>query len=152
MRSITPNLWFDDTLEQAFAFWAEVFGDEAEVVSINHGPDGKVLTGEMTIHGQRVLGLNGGPQFVLSEAFSFFVECDDQAEVDRLWDALTADGGEPSMCGWLKDRFGVSWQIIPSQFIELMSSGTPEQVQRAFDAMLGMRKLDVAQLHAAWAG
>ena len=151
MRSITPFLWFDDDLEQAAEFYTSVFPD-GTVHSLTRQPDGKVLMAELEIAGQRVKALNGGPEFPHTEAFSFFVECDDQAEVDHYWEALTADGGEEGQCGWLKDRFGVSWQIVPVEFLELMSSGSPEQVERTVAAMLTMQKFDVAALRAAHDG
>ena len=151
MRSITPFLWFDDDLEQAAEFYTSEFPD-GKVHSITRQPDGKVLMAELEIAGQQVKALNGGPQFPHTEAFSFFVECDDQDEVDHYWDLLTADGGEAGQCGWLKDRFGVSWQIIPVEFLELMTTGSPEQIGRTAEAMMAMRKLDVARLRAAHDG
>ncbi|HYZ99010.1 MAG TPA: VOC family protein [Acidimicrobiales bacterium] len=151
MRSITPNLWFDDNLEEAVDFYTSVFPD-AKVHGMMHRPDGQVLTADFELAGQAVKGLNGGPEFRLTEAFSFFVECDDQAEVDHYWSVLTADGGEESQCGWLKDRFGVSWQIIPTEFLEMVSKGSPEQVERVMAAMMQMRKFDVAALRAAYEG
>jgi predicted 3-demethylubiquinone-9 3-methyltransferase (glyoxalase superfamily) len=111
-----------------------------------------VLTADFELAGQHVKGLNGGPQFPHTEAFSFFVECEGQEEVDHYWQVLTADGGEESQCGWLKDRFGVSWQIIPVQFLDMVSSGTPEQVERVMAAMMTMQKFDVAALRAAYDG
>jgi len=151
MRSITPCLWFDDDLEQAVEFYTSVFPD-SKVHGISRRPDGAVLGADFEIGGQLVKGLNGGPQFRLDEAFSFFVECESQDEVDHWWDVLTADGGEESQCGWLKDRFGVSWQIVPARFLELLSTGTPEQVGRVLEAMMPMRKLDLAALEAAYEG
>jgi predicted 3-demethylubiquinone-9 3-methyltransferase (glyoxalase superfamily) len=125
---------------------------EGKVHGINRTPDGKVLTTDFELAGQHVKGLNGGPQFPHTEAFSFFVECEGQDEVDHYWQVLTADGGEESQCGWLKDRFGVSWQIIPVEFMDMVSSGTPDQVQRVMAAMMTMRKFDVAALQAAYDG
>ena len=151
MRSITPNLWFDDNLEEAVDFYTSVFPD-AKVHGMMRRSDGQVLTADFELAGQAVKGLNGGPTFRLTEAFSFFVECDDQAEVDHYWSVLTADGGEESQCGWLKDRFGVSWQIIPTEFLEMLSNGSPEQVERVMAAMMQMRKFDVAALRAAYEG
>jgi predicted 3-demethylubiquinone-9 3-methyltransferase (glyoxalase superfamily) len=151
MRAITPFLWFDDDLEQAVEFYTSVF-PEGKVHGINRTPDGKVMTADFELAGQQVKGLNGGPQFPHTEAFSFFVECDGQDEVDHYWQVLTADGGEESQCGWLKDRFGVSWQIIPVEFMDMVSSGTPDQVQRVMAAMMTMQKFDVAALRAAYDG
>jgi predicted 3-demethylubiquinone-9 3-methyltransferase (glyoxalase superfamily) len=108
-----------------------------------------VLTVDFTLLGQRVQGLNGGPDFRFNEAVSFVVECDDQAEVDRLWDALTADGGEPGPCGWLKDRFGLSWQIVPRELNELVDDPDPERARRAMEAMLKMGKLEIDELRRA---
>ena len=105
-----------------------------------------VLTVDFTLNGQHFQGLNGGPDFSFNEAVSFVIECEDQAEVDRLWDALTADGGEPGPCGWLKDRFGLSWQIVPRQLNELVGDPDPERARRAMEAMLKMGKIDVAEL------
>jgi predicted 3-demethylubiquinone-9 3-methyltransferase (glyoxalase superfamily) len=108
-----------------------------------------VLTVDFTLNGQHFQGLNGGPDFSFNEAVSFVIECEDQDEVDRLWDALTADGGEPGPCGWLKDRFGLSWQIVPRQLNELVGDPDPERARRAMEAMLKMGKIDVAELQ--WA-
>jgi predicted 3-demethylubiquinone-9 3-methyltransferase (glyoxalase superfamily) len=151
MRSITPFLWFDDNVEQAVAFYASVFPG-VQVLDVHRNPDGSAFMAEFELGGRRYRGLNGGPHYRFNEAFSLFVECEDQAEVDRLWAALTGDGGEESMCGWCKDRFGLSWQIVPVQFMDLMASATPEQAGRVHAAMLQMRKLDVAALRAAAAG
>lgn len=115
-------------------------------------PDGKVFTADFELAGQQIKGLTGGPQFRFTEAFSLFVECDDQEEVDRYWAALTADGGEESVCGWLKDKFGLSWQIIPVAFLEMVSDGDPDQSQRVMASMQTMRKLDVAELRKAYEG
>jgi predicted 3-demethylubiquinone-9 3-methyltransferase (glyoxalase superfamily) len=108
-----------------------------------------VLTVDFALNGQHFQGLNGGPDFSFNEAVSFVIECEDQAEVDRLWDALTADGGEPGPCGWLKDRFGLSWQIVPRQLNELVRDPDPERARRAMEAMLKMGKIDVAELQRA---
>ncbi len=151
MQSITPFLWFDDNLEDAVTFYTTVFPD-AKVHGINRGPDGAAFTAEFELAGQSFKGLNGGPHFHFTEAISFFVECDDQAEVDHYWSVLTANGGQESQCGWLKDRFGLSWQIVPTAFGRLMTSGTPERSQRVMAAMMTMRKFDIAALHAAFDG
>ena len=151
MKSVTPFLWFDDNLEEAVELYTSLF-PEAKVGDINRGPDGRAFSADFELAGQAFKALNGGPQFPFTEAVSFFVECDDQAEVDHYWAALTTGGGEPGRCGWLKDRFGLSWQIVPSRFLELMSTGTPEQVGRVMVALQAMGKLDVAGLEAAHAG
>ena len=108
-----------------------------------------VLTVDFTLAGQRFQGLNGGPDFTFNEAVSFVIECEDQVEVDRLWDALTADGGEPGPCGWLKDRYGLSWQIAPIELNQLMDDPDPERARRAMEAMLKMGKIEVAELERA---
>ena len=151
MRSITPFLWFDDDLEQAIDFYASVFPG-GKVHGVTRTPDGRVLAADFEVAGQRVKGLNGGPHFRFTEAFSFFVECEGQEEVDHYWTVLTADGGEEGQCGWLKDRFGLSWQIVPVAFLEMVSGGDPEQAQRVVASMQTMRKLDVAALRAAYEG
>ncbi len=155
MPTLYPCLWFDGKAEEAAGFYTSLLPDShvdkvwrspAETPS---GPAGMVLTVDFTLAGQRMQALNGGPDFRFNEAVSFVIECEDQAEVDRLWDALTADGGEPGPCGWLKDRYGLSWQIIPAGMDELFSDPDPGRAQRAMQAMLGMRKLDLAALQAA---
>lgn len=155
---ITPNLWFDGNAEQAASFYASVFPDsrvDRVVRSASEtpaGPAGMVLTVEFTLLGQKFVGINGGPQFAFTEAVSFAVDCADQAEVDRYWDALTADGGEPVQCGWLKDRYGLSWQIVPAALPRLLDDPDRERAARVMQAMLGMVKLDVAALQAAYDG
>jgi predicted 3-demethylubiquinone-9 3-methyltransferase (glyoxalase superfamily) len=150
-----PCLWFDGRAEEAAEFYAGLLPDShvdrvwRSPAATPSGPAGMVLTVDFTLLGTRVQGLNGGPDFRFSEAVSFVVECDDQAEVDRLWDALTADGGEPGPCGWLKDRFGVSWQVIPAGWEEVYTSDDPGRAERAMQAMMGMKKLDLAALQAA---
>jgi|SRR5262245_295551 len=151
MQKVVPFLWFDTEAEEAMNYYASVFPD-AKVVSVNRGPDGKVFTGTLQIAGQEFMALNGGPQFKFTEAISLFVRCETQEEVDRLWAKLTADGGEESMCGWLKDRYGLSWQIIPNRLGELLGDRDPERAGRAMQAMLGMRKIDVAGLEKAAEG
>ena len=151
-----PCLWFDGgKAEEAAEFWVsllpnsridKVWRTPADTPS---GPAGTVLTVDFTHDGRRFQGINGGPDFTFNEAISLVVECDDQAEVDRLWDALTADGGEPGPCGWLKDRFGVSWQITPRRLNELVSDPDPERARRAMEAMLKMGKIEIAELEKA---
>jgi predicted 3-demethylubiquinone-9 3-methyltransferase (glyoxalase superfamily) len=155
MGKITPCLWFDGNAEEAATFYAALLPDsrvDAVVRAPADNPStakGAVLLVKFTVAGQRFLGLNGGPQFKFTEAVSFTVDCDDQAEVDRLWAALTADGGAPGACGWLKDRFGLSWQIVPTVLPQLMTSGDPARAQRVMQTMMTMSKLDIAQLSAA---
>ncbi|HEX2806093.1 MAG TPA: VOC family protein [Kineosporiaceae bacterium] len=151
MKAVTPFLWFNDDLEPAVEFYMSIFPG-AKVHSMNRMPDGRVFSADFELAGQSVKGLNGGPHFAHTEAFSFFVECDDQDEVDRYWTALTADGGQEGQCGWLKDRFGLSWQIVPTEFLTLVSQGSPEQVGRVMTVMQTMRKLDLPALRAAHAG
>jgi predicted 3-demethylubiquinone-9 3-methyltransferase (glyoxalase superfamily) len=153
MTKLTPFLWFDDDLEQAMAWYTSVFED-AEIVEATRtgdSPTDPVFSATFRIAGQEFRAINGGPHFHFTEAISIFVDCDDQAEVDRLWELLT-DGGEPSRCGWLKDRFGLSWQIIPRRLGELLGDPDPARASRARDAMLAMGKIDVAALEAAAAG
>ena len=157
MNKITPCLWFDTEGEEAARFYTDIF-DNSKIVQISHygsagpRPEGMVMTVDFILDGQPFVALNGGPDFRFNEAVSFQVNCDSQDEVDRLWAAL-GDGGEEGPCGWLKDRFGVSWQIIPTVLDELINEPDTERAQRAMTAMLGMGKLDVAELlRAADAG
>jgi predicted 3-demethylubiquinone-9 3-methyltransferase (glyoxalase superfamily) len=155
VRKVYPCLWFNGQAEEAAALYTSLLPDShvdkvwRSPADTPSGPAGMVLTVDFTLAGQPMQGLNGGPEFSFNEAVSFVIEVDDQAETDRLWDALIADGGEPSYCGWLKDRFGVSWQIVPRRFMELMDDPDPERAQRAMEAMLKMRKLDIAELERA---
>jgi predicted 3-demethylubiquinone-9 3-methyltransferase (glyoxalase superfamily) len=158
MPTLTPNLWFDKDAEEAANFYAAIFPD-SRVDNVSRAPadfpgghKGDVLTVNWTMSGQPFTGINGGPEFKFSEAISFSIDCADQAEVDRYWDALTAGGGEPGPCGWLKDRFGLSWQVVPRRLNELLASDDPAAAQRAMEAMLQMGKLDVAGLEAAYRG
>ena len=158
MKPIAPCLWFDGQAEDAARFYTSVFPD-SEIGTVSRasadtpsGEKGSVLTVDFTIRGQRFVGLNGGPDFTFSEAISFVVDCEDQAEVDRYWEALAADGGEHGPCGWLKDCFGVSWQVIPARLYELINGPDSAGAQRAMEAMLRMGKIEVAELEAAYAG
>ena len=143
----TPCLWFDGQAEQAAEHYTSIFPNSA-VTSVSRNPDGSALVVEWTLDGQPYQGLNGGPGHPHSWAVSFSVSCADQAEVDHYWDALS-EGGEESMCGWLQDRFGVFWQIVPTRLPELLGDPDPERAQRAMQAMLGMRKIVVAELERA---
>ncbi|MDN4174013.1 VOC family protein [Nocardioides sp. SOB77] len=152
--SITPCLWFDDQLEEAAEFYVSIFpnssvGHLSRYTDAGPGEPGSVMAGEFVLDGIAFRGINGGPQFPFTEAVSFEISCRDQAEVDRYWEALLADGGEESMCGWLKDRFGLSWQVVPTRLYELVSDPDPARAQAAVQAMLGMRRIVVADLEAA---
>jgi predicted 3-demethylubiquinone-9 3-methyltransferase (glyoxalase superfamily) len=148
MPKITPFLWFDTQAEEAMRFYASVFPN-SKLNNVWKGPDGGVMGVNATLDGQEVRGLNGGPKFKFTEAFSFFVDCRDQAEVDRYWNALTADGGQESRCGWLKDKYGLSWQIVPVQFGQLMAR---DRSGRVMQALLKMNKIIIADLEAAAQG
>ena len=149
MPTITPFLWFNDNAEEAMQFYASVF-PTCTVRSV-HRAQGKVMSVEFEIEGQRFMGLNGGPHYTFNEAVSFFVSCETQGEVDRLWTALTADGGQPGRCGWLKDKFGLSWQVVPRTLGALLSGGgDPARAGRVTQAMLEMSKLDLQRLQQAY--
>ncbi|MPZ99138.1 MAG: VOC family protein [Dehalococcoidia bacterium] len=148
-QRITPFLWFDTQAEEAMNFYVSLFED-SEILSTSPGPDGRIMTGTFRLAGLDLMALNGGPQFPFTEAISLFVSCETQSEVDRLWDALLADGGEPSRCGWLKDRFGLSWQIIPDDLGRLLGDPDRERAGRVMQAMLGMSKIEVSGLRAAY--
>jgi predicted 3-demethylubiquinone-9 3-methyltransferase (glyoxalase superfamily) len=148
MNSISPCLWFDDNLEEAATFYTKIFPNSS-VGNFAHTPDGKAMGGEFSLDGLTFRGINGGPTHAtFTEAISFSIACKDQSEVDYFWDSLL-DGGTESMCGWLKDRFGLSWQIVPNRLHELLSDPNPARGRAAMQAMLGMRKIVVADLEAA---
>lgn len=155
MQKITPCLWFDGEAEEAAQFYVSLFKN-SRILDVTHygesgpGVEGQVLTVEFELDGQSYTALNGGAQFTFNEAVSLQVDCEDQAEVDRLWDALTADGGAESQCGWLKDKYGLSWQIIPSALPGLIGGPDPQKAQRAMEAMLQMRKIDIGELQRAY--
>ena len=153
MRRITPFLWFDTQAEEAAKFYVSVFPTSKILKTARYGeagpgPKGSVMTVEFELDGQRMIALNGGPQFKFTEAFSLVVDCKDQKEVDHYWSKLS-QGGEESMCGWLKDRYGLSWQVTPTILVELLSSPDPKKSRRVMEAMLKMRKIDIAALKAA---
>lgn len=157
MPKITPWLWFDMNAEEAAKFYITVFPDSriGEVTYYTEGaplPAGTVMTVEYFLDGQVFYGLNGGPQFPFTEAVSFQIDCASQDEVDHYWDALTADGGEESQCGWLKDKYGVSWQVVPQRLNELLDSRDKDVVQRVADSLMTMRKIDIETLEAAARG
>jgi predicted 3-demethylubiquinone-9 3-methyltransferase (glyoxalase superfamily) len=152
--TISPCLWFDSELEEAAEFYTKIFpsssvGHMTRYTDAGPGEPGKVMAGEFTIDGLTFRGINGGPEFRFTEAVSFSVNCADQAEVDHYWEALTADGGEESVCGWLKDRFGLSWQVVPTRLYELVSDPDPARARAATQAMLGQRKIVISELEAA---
>ena len=151
MKKITPFLWFDTQAEEAMNFYVSIFKN-SKAGNVSRGPDGKTFIVTFELDGQEFMGLNAGPQFKFNEAISMYVNCEDQAEVDELWAKLTADGGEESMCGWLKDKYGLSWQIIPKALGELMGDPDPVKAQRVTQAMLQMQKIDVARLQQAYDG
>ena len=158
MSKISPCLWFDGRAEEAAAFYTSLFPN-SRIERVNRspgetpsGPEGSVLTVDFTIDGEPYIALNGGPDFEFNEAISFSIDCRDQSEVDHYWDALIADGGEPSVCGWLKDRFGVSWQVVPTVLPEYLRGQDRAAAKRALDAMMQMTKLDVEKLREAYEG
>ena len=158
MDKISPCLWFDGDAEEAARLYTSLFPN-SHIDSVDRspadtpsGPEGTVITVNFTLAGRSYIALNGGPDFKFTEAVSFSIDCDDQAEVDRYWDALLANGGEPSVCGWLHDRFGLSWQVIPRQLPEMLNSKDRDAARRAMQAMLKMVKIDVAELERAYSG
>jgi len=152
-QKITPNLWFDTEAEEAAAFYTSVF-QNSRIVYVTHyteaGPReaGTVMTVEFELDGQRFVGINGGPEFTFDEAVSFQINCETQDDVDYYWERLS-EGGEEGPCGWLKDKFGLSWQVVPTGMEALFSDPDPKRAERAMKAMLGMRKLDIAALRSA---
>lgn len=154
MQKITPNLWFDDQAEEAAAFYVSLFQnskivDVARYGEAGPGPAGSVMTVTFQLDGTEYTALNGGPHFQFTEAISLLVNCESQEEVDELWEALS-DGGEIQQCGWLKDRYGLSWQIVPTVLGKLMSDPDPAKSQRVMEAMLQMKKLEIGGLEEAY--
>ena len=161
MKPLTTCLWFDSEAEEAARFYVSIFEDSKLGEITRYGkegheiygrPDGSVMTVSFRIRGQDFVGLNGGPQFKFDEAISFQIFCDSQQEVDRFWEKLGSGGGKPGPCGWIKDRFGLSWQVIPNRLIELMTDKDRMKAGRAMNAMLKMGKIDIAALERAAAG
>jgi predicted 3-demethylubiquinone-9 3-methyltransferase (glyoxalase superfamily) len=154
MKGPSPFLWFDSNAEEAANFYISTFKN-SKIVNVSRygdagpGPKGSVMVVNFEINGQPFMALNGGPVFHFNESVSFVVTCDTQAEVDEYWAKLTANGGQESQCGWLKDKYGLSWQIIPAGFLELMRDPDPARAKRAMEAMLQMKKLDLAALKRA---
>lgn len=151
---IVPNLWFDTEAEEAAEFYVSVF-DNSRITGVARYPEsgpretGMVMTVAFELNGNPFVAINGGPDFDFNEAVSFEIRCSDQAELDRYWQALTEGGGKEGQCGWLADRYGVAWQVVPEGMDELFSDPDPERANRAMEAMLKMRKLDIAVLQAA---
>ena len=161
MQKITSFLWFDDQAEEAVKFYTSVFKNSnvgrilrysGEAAKASGRPVGSVLTVEFELGGQRFTALNGGPQFKFNESVSFVVYCETQDEVDCFWQKLTADGGEESACGWLKDKFGLSWQVTPTVLIEMLHDKDPQKSERVMNAMMEMGKIDISKLKEAYAG
>ena len=156
-QKIEPFLWFDRNAEEAVNFYVSLF-DNSKITSTTYfgseggGPEGTVMTMGFNLNGLQFAALNGGPMYKLTEAFSLAVHCKDQAEVDRYWDAFVADGAKPLACGWITDRYGLTWQIIPDKFLEMVGSGEAEKTARMMKAMMGMVKLDEQALLAAFEG
>lgn len=155
-QKITPCLWFNQEAEEAANLYVSLFKDSKILTMSRYGdagpgPKGSVMVVEFQLAGQKFQGLNGGPAFSFTEAISLSVSCDSQEEVDMLWSKLTANGGKESQCGWLKDRYGLSWQIIPSRFVQMMKDKDPKRTQRVVQAMLTMKKFDIARLEEAYA-
>jgi len=154
-QKITPSLWYDDNAEEAVNFYTSIFDDARIVETSRYGegaplPAGTLLTATFDLAGQRFMAINGGPHDSFNDAVSFYVSCETQDEVDRYWDALLADGGKPTQCGWLKDRFGMSWQVIPEALPRYLNDPDPQKAQRVMAAMLQMVKIDVDELTAAY--
>jgi predicted 3-demethylubiquinone-9 3-methyltransferase (glyoxalase superfamily) len=157
MQKITPFLWFDNQAEEAINFYMSVFKNSKLIDSSRYSegspmPAGTLMTATFELEGQQFMALNAGPHFKFNEAISLFVNCETQAEVDALWAKLTADGGEESQCGWLKDKYGLSWQIIPTALGEMLGDPDREKAGRAMNAMLQMQKIDIATLRRAFDG
>lgn len=155
MQKISPFLWFDNNAEDAMKLYTSVFKN-AKILSETHyveggpGPAGTLMTAAIELEGQHFTLLNGGPQYKFTEAISFVVDCTTQEEVDYYWEKLTANGGEEGPCGWLKDQFGVSWQIVPRALPELMNDPNPAKAQKVVQAMLQMKKIEIAKLQEAY--
>lgn len=155
MEKISPCLWYDGDAEEAAGFYVSLLPDSRidrvwrSPADTPSGPEGSVLVVEFTLAGRSYLALNGGPQFRFTEAVSFQILTEDQAETDRLWDAITGNGGEESQCGWCKDRWGLSWQITPRRLMELNTDPDPDRARRSMQAMMAMRKIDIAALERA---
>ena len=150
MSKVTPFLMFNDQLEAAIAFYTATFPDSEIKNVARTGKDGPITSAEFVIGGQSFMGYNGGPHFKFSEGFSLFVDCENQKEVDEYWNKLVSAGATPSQCGWITDQFGITWQIVPRHFMELINDDNPKKVQGVMEAMMKMVKLDVAALERAY--
>jgi predicted 3-demethylubiquinone-9 3-methyltransferase (glyoxalase superfamily) len=150
MQKITPFLWFDNNAEEAIKFYTSIFKD-SKLVSTIPGPDGKIMGATFILNGQQFMALNGGPQFKFTEAISMYVNCENQEEVDEYWYKLIEGGGQKSRCGWLKDKYGLSWQIIPKQLGELLADKDRKKANNVMNAMLKMDKIDIETLERAYA-
>jgi predicted 3-demethylubiquinone-9 3-methyltransferase (glyoxalase superfamily) len=150
MSKVTPFLMFNDQLEAAIAFYTATFPDSAIKNVARTGKDGPITSAEFVVGGQRFMGYNGGAYFTFSQGFSLFVDCEDQEEVDEYWNKLVGAGATPSQCGWITDQFGVTWQIVPRRFMELIRDKNPKKVQAVMEAMMKMVKLDVPALEKAY--
>lgn len=157
MQKITPFLWFDTKAEEAAKYYTSIFND-SKIISVSHYgdgapmPKGTPMAVTFQLEGQQFFALNAGPQFTFTPAISFFINCKDQAEVDELWDKLIADGGQEQPCGWLTDKFGLSWQVIPQVLTTLLNDPDQAKADRAMQAMLKMTKINIAQLETAVSG
>jgi predicted 3-demethylubiquinone-9 3-methyltransferase (glyoxalase superfamily) len=157
MQKIVPFLWFDNNLEEAMNFYTSVFKNAEITKVVRQGkvgplPEGSVITASFTLEGQEFTGLNGGPAFTFNESISFYVKCDTQEEIDHYWNSLTLNGGEESNCGWLKDKFGLSWQITPPILIKMIGDPDREKADRAMAAMMKMKKIIIKDLEEAFNG
>jgi predicted 3-demethylubiquinone-9 3-methyltransferase (glyoxalase superfamily) len=152
MPKIVPFLWYDDDAEEAIRFYASIFPDTKILSEARRGPKGPLMSATFLLGGREYMALNGGPTYSFTEAFSLFVSCRTQEEIDDLWAKLTADGGEPGRCGWLKDKFGLSWQVIPSALGEMLGDKDPTRARRVAEAMMKMNKLDIGLLRQAYEG
>jgi predicted 3-demethylubiquinone-9 3-methyltransferase (glyoxalase superfamily) len=152
MNKVTPFLMFNDQLEAAVDFYTATFPDSEVRNVARAGTDGPITSAEFVVGGQRFMGFNGGPYFSFSEGVSLYVDCEDQAEVDEYWDKLVEAGATPTQCGWIKDPFGLSWQIVPKRFMQLVGDPDPRKVKAVMEAMMTMVKLDVAALERAYEG
>ena len=151
-KSVTPFLWFDTQAEDAMKFYMSVFKDSKEISVARPAPDAPAFTVEFELQGQRFMGLNAGPLYKFNESVSFFVSVETQDEIDYYWNALTASGGEGGNCGWLKDQFGLSWQIVPTKLGELLGGADHEGAGRAMQSMMGMKKLVITEMQQAYEG
>lgn len=151
MQKISPFLWFDGKAEEAAKFYTGIFGN-SRITNVIPGPGGTVMGVSFELEGQEFMGLNGGPMFQFTPAVSFFIKCETQEEIDNYWSRLTEGGGEPQPCGWLRDRFGLSWQVVPDALATLLQDKDPARAQRTMEAMMKMSKLDIAALRRAYDG